>query len=108
MGLLLPKFYYRVMKRIIIKIKFTLLLLLGSAAILFAQAGKPEAKISGSLLDEQGKPMDYATVSLLKAQDSTVVKGTLSNETGAYTFDHVNAGSYIIKATVVGYQKAAT
>jgi len=74
----------------------------------FAQALQPAAKISGALLDENGKPMDYATVSLLKAQDSTVVKGTLSNETGAYVFDHVNAGTYIIKASVVGYNKAIT
>src|SRR5258708_1920460 len=96
------------MKLISTKIKYTLLLLIMGTASLFAQAGKPSAKITGSLLDEQGKPMDYATVSLLKANDSTVVKGTLSNETGAYTFDHINAGEYIIKATVVGYDKAVS
>jgi iron complex outermembrane receptor protein len=96
------------MKLIATKIKYTLLLLIMSTASLFAQTGKPAVKITGSLLDEQGKPMDYATVSLLKANDSTVVKGTLSNETGAYTFDHINAGEYIIKATVVGYDKAVS
>jgi len=63
-------------------------------------------KISGILTDEQGKPMDYATVSLLKAQDSTLIRGTLSNQAGAYTFDHINVGSYIIKATAVGYKPA--
>jgi len=84
----------------------TLLLFIIGTASVFAQAGKPGIKVSGTLQDEQGKPMDYATVSLLKAQDSTTVKGTLSTETGTYTFDHINAGSYIIKATVVGYEKA--
>ena len=96
------------MKLIIIKIQYTLLLLVSSTALLLAQAGKPEAKVTGSLLDGQGKPMDYATVTLLKANDSTIVKGTLSNETGAYTFDHINAGGYIVKATVVGYDKAVS
>jgi hypothetical protein len=96
------------MKLITTKIQYTLLVLLVSTASLFAQTAKPEAKITGSLLDEQGKPMDYATVSLLKAKDSAVVKGTLSNETGAYTFDHVSAGGYIVKATVVGYDKAVS
>lgn len=81
------------------------LLLVLSTAFAIAQTAKPAA-ISGQLLDENGKPMDFATVSLLKAQDSTVVKGTLSNENGAYTFDHINSGNYIIKATVVGYTKA--
>jgi iron complex outermembrane recepter protein len=92
------------MRQITIKIQLTLLLLIIGTASLFGQA----VKVSGSLLDEQGKPMYFATVSLLKAQDSSVVKGTISNETGAYIFDHINAGSYIVKATVVGYQKAAS
>src|SRR5471030_1485254 len=105
MGKLLPKFNDTM--RTFTKILYLLLLLFISAGVAIAQTTKP-ATISGSLFDENGKPMDYATVSLLKAQDSTIVKGTLSSETGAYTFDHVNAGSYIIKATVVGYQKAAT
>ncbi len=95
------------MKRIITPILYTLFLLTISTAALLAQTTKPAAKISGALLDENGKPMDFATVSLLKAQDSSVVKGTLSNETGTYTFDNINSGTYIIKATVVGY-KAAT
>jgi len=89
-------------------ILYTILLLIISTGVIFAQGDNLAGKISGSLLDENGKPMDYATISLLKAQDSTVVKGTLSTETGAYKFDHVNSGSYIIKATAVGYQKATS
>jgi len=96
------------MKQTIIKTLYILLLLVAGAGAVSAQTAKPQVKISGSLQDEQGKPMDYATVTLLKARDSAVVKGTLSNETGAYAFDHVAVGSYIVKATVVGYGKAAT
>jgi len=96
------------MKTITIKIFYTLLITAISTVALFAQTNGPAAGISGFLTDENGKPMDYATVSLLKAQDSTVVKGTLSTENGAYKFDHINAGAYIIKASVVGYQKAAS
>ena len=108
MGDLLPKNQQIIMKLNIIKILYILLILFISTGVTFAQTGKPASKISGSLLDENGKPMDYATVSLLNAQDSTVIKGTLSNETGTYNFEHINAGTYIIKATVVGYVKAAT
>lgn len=96
------------MKSITTKIVYVVLLLVMSAGVIFAQTIAPKAKISGLLLDEQGKPMDYATVTLLKAQDSSVVKGTLSNETGSYTFEHITTGNYIIKATVVGYEKAVT
>src|SRR5665213_2575173 len=96
------------MKSITTKIVYVVLLLVMSAGVIFAQTTAPKVKISGLLLDEQGKPMDYATVTLLKAQDSSVVKGTLSNETGSYTFEHITTGNYIIKATVVGYEKAVT
>lgn len=95
------------MKYFIIKIFFFTLLLF-TAGIVSAQNIKPVATISGSLIDEQGKPLDYATVTLLKAHDSTVVKGTLSNQSGDYLFDHINSGSYIIRATVVGYRKASS
>lgn len=96
------------MKFTIIKIFFPAFLFLLIAGTVNAQNTKPVTKISGSLLDEQGKPLDYATVTLLKAQDSTVVKGTLSNQSGDYLFDHINSGSYIVRATVVGYVKAAS
>lgn len=96
------------MKISIIKIYVLAFLLLLTAGAVSAQNTKPAAKVSGSLLDEQGKPLDYATVTLLKAQDSTVIKGTLSNQSGDYLFDHINSGSYIIRATVVGYKKASS
>lgn len=97
------------MKSIITNIFYTLLLVVISCGVSFAQQAKPAAaKVSGSLTNEQGKPVDYATVSLLRASDSTVVKGALSNETGAYTFENIKAGNYLIKATVVGYKKAVS
>jgi iron complex outermembrane receptor protein len=99
---------YNTMKSLTQKTYYILLLLLISTTALFAQDTKTAAKVSGSLINENGKPMDYATVSLLKAQDSSVVKGALSNETGVYVFDNIHTGSYLIKATVVGYTKAVS
>ena len=97
------------MKTLIHNIFYTLLLVVISWGVSFAQGGKSAgAKVSGSLSNEQGKPMDYATVSLIRAADSTLVKGALSNDNGVYTFDHINAGKYMVKATVVGYEKAVS
>ncbi|MEO7213133.1 outer membrane beta-barrel family protein [Mucilaginibacter sp.] len=64
--------------------------------------------ISGYLLNEQGKPMDFATVTLLRAKDSSVVKGTLSTDAGTYLFDRITPGTYIVSATTVGYQKSVS
>ncbi len=106
MGQLLPR-KYKAMKPNITKKLYLLILSIVCSFAAYAQNGG-SAKVSGSLIDEKAKPLDYATVSLLKAKDSTVVKGTLSTESGAYVFDHIAAGAYIIKVTAVGYQTTAS
>lgn len=68
----------------------------------------PRATITGTFVNDQTKPVDYATVTLLRAKDSTVVKGTLTNDAGRYIFDKITEGKYIIKGTSVGYQPAFT
>jgi hypothetical protein len=94
------------MKTLIHKIYLALLFLITAMGSAHAQSSGPSANVSGSLLDELGKPMMYATASLLNAKDSTIVKGAISNEQGVYSFDHIKQGRYVIKATTVGYQKA--
>lgn len=66
------------------------------------------ATVNGKLLNDQGAIVDYASVSLLKAKDSTIVKGTLTDEKGQYSFDNIKPGSYIVKATNVGYTKVTS
>jgi iron complex outermembrane receptor protein len=91
------------MKTHITKLLYIIFLLIGPATV-SAQGTKPTAGISGQLQNEQAKPMDYATVTLLRGKDSSVVKSTLTNDAGKYRFDNLIAGRYIIKATTVGYQ----
>lgn len=62
-------------------------------------------KISGSVLNEGGKPMEFATLSLLRVKDSSIVKGTMADANGKYIFDKIAAGDYIVAATTMGYQK---
>jgi iron complex outermembrane recepter protein len=78
-----------------------LLIITGSMEAVFAQN---PGNISGSLKGADGKPVDFATVSIIRAKDTAIVKGTLSTETGAYVFDHIPAGIYLVKASSVGYQ----
>jgi len=94
------------MKLITTKLIFITLILIGNITTLFAQNTDGQAKVSGLLQDTQGKPMDYASVSLLQAKDSSLVAGTLSTEAGAYVFAHVKPGTYLIMASAVGYNKA--
>lgn len=74
----------------------------GTASAQNAPAG---VKVNGPVLDEQNKPIGYATASLLTVKDSAVIKGSLTNDAGFYVFERVKPGSYIIRITSVGYEK---
>ena len=93
------------MKKTIIKTLQLLLPIIFLANVAIAQHVTPSAKVSGLITDKKNKRMDYTTVSLLKANDTSVVKSTLTNDTGYYAFEHIAPGSYVIRATEVGYKK---
>lgn len=58
--------------------------------------------LSGRVINNENKPLAYATVKLLKAQDSALVKGALTDEEGKYHFEHIALGSYFISVNMVG------
>ncbi|MCC6462660.1 MAG: TonB-dependent receptor [Saprospiraceae bacterium] len=61
--------------------------------------------ISGHILQNDGKPAEFATVTLHQAQDSSLVKGSITAETGVFELQDVPAGRYFIKADVIGAGK---
>jgi len=85
-------------------IRFSFLLLLGIC--LFPQlslAQPPEAaiKITGRVVDEQKKPVAYATVAVLGAGNS-VAGGALTEDDGNFSIDINTAGTYNIKVSGIG------
>lgn len=58
--------------------------------------------ISGKALQFDGKPADFATVTLHKAADSTVVTGAITGEDGSYEIKNVAEGSYFIQLNLIG------
>ncbi|MGY3212664.1 hypothetical protein ACVW2L_001717 [Mucilaginibacter sp. HD30] len=76
-----------------------------TALIALAQNKTSAGKVSGKLLDQKGEPAPFATVMLLKAQDSTMVKSALSDDSGNFVFDQLSDNEYIISITYMGYQK---
>jgi iron complex outermembrane receptor protein len=90
------------MKTLLIKISLIATALLGSFVAAQAQTGA-NAGVSGSVIDNQNAPVGFTSVSIIRAKDSTVVLGTLSTEAGAYTFQHIKSGAYLVKADGVGY-----
>ena len=59
--------------------------------------------ITGIIVDEQNKPVDYVTIGLFKTADSSLVKTALTTPEGKYEFVNINTGNYYVKATMMGY-----
>lgn len=72
--------------------------------------GKAQAqgKISGQITDNKGKIVEFATITLLQAKDSSLVKGALADVNGSFEFEKVNYGNYIINISQLGYKKYYT
>lgn len=66
------------------------------------------SQVSGKLTDAAGHSIPYATVSLLKASDSTLIRSALSSEMGDYKLDNVNPGQYILRLSSVGHRTLYT
>ncbi|GAB4030023.1 outer membrane beta-barrel protein [Spirosoma gilvum] len=61
--------------------------------------------ISGQVGTSAGKALEFTTLMLLKAKDSTLVKGSISDVDGKYAFQNVGAGRYLVAAQQIGYRK---
>ncbi|SOD79240.1 outer membrane beta-barrel family protein [Spirosoma fluviale] len=75
---------------------FTILFLLLAGRTLVGQS------LSGLVVDATRQPAAFAVVKLLKATDSTLVKGTVTSEIGQYSFTDIADGYYYVQASGVG------
>ncbi|MBP5508058.1 MAG: outer membrane beta-barrel protein [Prevotella sp.] len=64
---------------------------------------KSESKVSGHVVDEKGRPIPFATVSLLTQRDSAFITGGVSNENGDFVVP-CQPQHLIVKVTCIGYQ----
>lgn len=61
--------------------------------------------ITGKLTDESQLPVEFVAIGLYLVSDSSLVKGTLSDESGKFQIDAVGKGSYYISISYLGYQR---
>ncbi len=84
----------RTMKSIFTTIIFSIL-----TAVVFAN------KVSGKLMLSDGMVGEFANILLLSSKDSSLIKGTLVTQDGLFEITDIAQGSYILSATLVGYDK---
>jgi Outer membrane protein beta-barrel family/CarboxypepD_reg-like domain len=73
--------------------------------LVLTQQVKAQYQITGKVLDEKQKPAEFATVALLNAKDSSMVKADLTNVEGQYAFEAIKSGKYLIATSMVGYKR---
>ena len=67
-----------------------------------------QGKITGQVTDNKSKIVEFATITLLQAKDSSLVKGALADANGTFEFEKIKFGSYLIAISQLGYQKFYT
>jgi hypothetical protein len=81
-------------------------LLAAMTIVLCSHAQSGTAKVTGSIQDGGNqKIIDAASISLLKASDSSLVKVAVTDKAGIFSFENLKEGKYLVLATSVGHSK---
>lgn len=60
--------------------------------------------ISGKLLDNENKPLEFSSVYLTTIQDSTkIISGTITDSAGSYILKDLSFGEYVIHLQLIGF-----
>jgi len=73
---------------------------------LFAQ--EKNGRISGFITDAAQKPLEAATVQLLKAENKALVKAAVTNKQGFFEIEKIAPGKYILSISAVAFNATNT
>ena len=85
--------------------KKILTLLIALSGTLAGLSQTKTGNISGRITDGLSKTIESATIALIKAQDSSVVKYAVASKEGKFVFDQVPSGTYLVSVSAVGHLK---
>src|ERR1051325_4666282 len=86
------------------KLRSLLTIALVSLSLLsFAQT--KNGRVSGTVIDGNTKTIESATITLLRAKDSSVAKMSVADKNGKFVFENVADGKYLVSITATGHQK---
>lgn len=71
--------------------------------ILSAWASAQTGAVNVAVFNDQKKPIENATVELLSAKDSVVVKVALSDKGGIAEFEKIRSGEYKLRVSMINY-----
>ena len=74
------------------------------AALLLVSSSTIAQSISGKVVDEQKKPLEFASVAVLNAADSTLVSYASTDPKGNFKVKAISNGKRIFQINLLGYQ----
>ena len=89
---------------------FAFMALLVLWGLAFAQdESADDATVSGRIIDQQtGEPIPFATVTVSAEDENVVLTGALTDETGRFVISGLAEGSYVLLASLAGYEPTET
>jgi iron complex outermembrane receptor protein len=82
----------------------TILIILSFIGCSMAAQAKADNAITGKVKDENNKPIDAVTVSLLKASDSSLVKMAFTDTSGNFEIEREVKGDFLLSYSSVGFK----
>lgn len=70
-----------------------------------SQAQTNNGKVTGLVVDGNTKTIESATITLIRAKDSSVAKISVADKSGKFAFEGVPDGKYLVSITAVGHSK---
>lgn len=64
-----------------------------------------DLSVSGIVTDVEGNPVEFATVVIYDAEESSVLKGNSTNDKGFFSINALQPETYILKISYLGYQE---
>jgi hypothetical protein len=77
-------------------------------AISLASKAQQNSNVLNGKVESNQAPVESVLVSLLKLKDSSLVKTSLTDKNGQYSFEKIAEGNYFLSATLVGFKKINT
>jgi outer membrane receptor protein involved in Fe transport len=64
------------------------------------------ASVNGTIIDSASKkPLDYASIAIIRQADNKTVEGMQTDATGKFQFSSIAPGTYIVRVGFVGYRR---
>ena len=85
--------------------KILTLLTVALTLSLVSLAQLKNGRVTGKVIDGNTKTIESATITLIKAKDSSVAKIAVASKEGNFVFENVAEGSYMVSISAVGHAK---